>query len=257
MGFTYIYPSRAPIKMPAMETQDSFPAGSARSSHNDEVPALVAALKQSQIDIEDEKSALVRTLHDDLGGLLVAAIMDMGWIANQPGLPDTVRKKLARTQGLMRAAIDMNRELIENLRPTLLDNVGLYSTLRWHMKASCQGAAVPYTESFPNSEQMMNTEIKIGVFRIFQEALKNALGQSAPTDLSLTVEVIGDTLHCHLIHRSTAQDICEESVRSPETSMHHRAERVGGTLQWSKSLAGLRHMHLQVPLSSSECDGAI
>lgn len=240
-----------------MEIHESFPEGSPRSSPNDEVLALVAALNQSQIDIEDEKSALVHTLHDDLGGLLVGAVMDMGWIANRSDLPDIVRKKLTRTQGLMCAAIDMNRELIENLRPSLLDNVGLYSTLRWHMKASCQAAAVPYTESFPNAEQMMNTEIKIGVFRICQEALKNALGQSVPTDLSLNVEVIGATLHCHLIHRSTAQDVREESVRSPETSMHHRAERVGGTLQWSKSLTGLRDMHLQVPLPSSECDGAI
>jgi signal transduction histidine kinase len=234
-----------------MEAPDSFLLRSLPSSPNDQAPALVAALQQSQIDIEAEKTALASTLHDDLSGLLVGAIMDMGWIANQPGLPDRVRKNLGRAQGLMCAANDMTRELIENLRPSLLENVGLYSTLRRHMKASCQAAAVPYLESLPNSEQLMNTEIKIGVFRIIQEALKTVLAQTAPTELSLTVEMIDDTLHCHLLHRTTARDSQETSVRSPETSMHHRAERVGGTLHWSKSLAGRRHMHLQVPLSPS------
>jgi len=231
-----------------METLQSFPLGSTRSSPNDEAPALVAALKQSQIDVEAEKSALARTLHDDFGGLLVAAFMDMGWIANQPGLSDSARKKLSRAQGLIHAAIDMERVLIENLRPTLLDNVGLYSTLRWYMKASCRAAAVPYTESFPVSEHMMNSEIKIGVFRIVQEALKCALDRKTPADLSLTVEVIAGTLHCHLIHQSTAPDLGEASVQSPETSMHHRAERVGGAVQWRKSPAGHREMHLQVPI---------
>lgn len=209
---------------------------------------MAAALKQSQVDIEAEKCALVHSLHDDLGGHLIGAIMDMGWIADQKGLPDAVRTKLAKAQGLMRAAIDMQRELIEKLRPSLLDNVGLYSTLRWHMKVSCQSAAVRYKESFPNSERLMTSETKIGVFRIFQEALNSALRQRPLAGLSLTVEVIGDTLHCHLLHRSTSKNAADRSERSPETSMRQRAERVGGTLQWSKSLAGRRHMHLQVPL---------
>lgn len=223
-------------------------ADSRSLSRNEKAPSLAAAFKQSQVDIEAEKCALARTLHDDLGGLLIGVIMDMGWIANQKGLPDAVRKKLAKSQGLMRGAIDMQRGLIEKLRPSLLDNVGLYPTLRWHMKESCQSAAVFYTESFPNSERLMTSETKIGVFRIFQEALRSALKQGPLAHLSLAVEVVGDTLHCHLLHRSTSKNVGGQSVRSPETSMRHRAERVGGTLQWSKSLAGLRHMHLQVPL---------
>lgn len=233
------------------------PAGLRRSPPTGEAKALTAALKQSQIDIEAEKCALGRTLHDDMGGLLIGAIMDMGWIANQPGLSEKVKMKLAKAQGLMRALIDMQRELIENLRPSLLDNVGLYSTLRWHMEASCRTAGVPYTECFPNSERMMNPETKIGVFRIIEEALKNTLRQGALADLSLTVEVIDDTLHCHLLHRSTAKDTPDNSARSPETSMHLRAGRVGGTMQWSKPLAGRRHLHLQVPLPPYEHDGAI
>jgi hypothetical protein len=130
--------------------------------------------------------------------------MNMGWIANQPNLADAVKEKLARAQGLMRAAIDMTRELVEGLKPTLLDNVGLYPALRWHMKASCKAACVTYTESFPLSEARMAPEVRIGVFRIFQETLKEVLLQRTPSGLSVKAEVIGDILHCHLIHHRKA-----------------------------------------------------
>jgi signal transduction histidine kinase len=234
-----------------MEGQDSLPTVSSRSSPNDDAPALVAAFKQSHVDIEAEKDALARTLHDDIGGLLVGAIMDMGWIATQPGLANTVETKLARAQGLMRAAIDMTRELVEKLKPTLLENVGLYPTLRWHMKASCKAASIPYTENFPVSEDPMPAEVRIGIFRIFQEALKDVLSQRTPIGLSVKVEVISDILHCHLSHQSEGRCATAAHSTSPETSMHLRAQRVGGTLQWSRTTAG-RHLHLQVPLTSSE-----
>jgi signal transduction histidine kinase len=233
-----------------MERQDFLSAVSSRGSSNDDAQALVAAFNQSHIDIEAEKTALARTLHDDIGGLLVGAIMDMGWIANQPGLTDTVREKLTRAQGLMRTAIDMQREIVENLKPTLLDNVGLYSALRWHMKASCKAASLAYTESFPETEAPMAPEIMIAVFRIFQEALKNVLSQRTPSGLSIRGEVIGDVLHCHLIHRSEDRFSNAAHSVSPETSMRLRAQQVGGTLQWNQTTTG-RHLHLQLPLTSS------
>lgn len=234
-----------------MKRQNPLVLGSPSSSMNDDAPALVAAFNQSHADIESEKGALARTLHDDIGGLLVGAIMDMGWIAKQPGLANTVADKLARAQGLMRAAIDMTRDLVENLKPTLLDNVGLYPTLRWHMKEGCRASSIAYTESFPDSEGFMAPEVQIGVFRIFQEALKDILSQRTPTGLSVKVEVISDIFHCHLSHQSEGPSATAAHAVSPETSMHLRAQRVGGTLQCSRTTVG-GHVHLQVPMTSSE-----
>ena len=217
-------------------------------SANDQAPNLAAALKQSQIDIEIEKGALARTLHDDLGGLLVGAIMDVGWISNHPSLPAELREKLERAQGLLKAAIDLKRELIENLRPTLLENVGLFSTLRWHMKARCEYAAIPYTVSLPAAEQTLSPEVRIGIFRIFQEALKDILATYSAGDLSLRVEITGDALHCHLFYRGAGAALPQPGqMFSSETSMHHRAGQVGGVVRWKKSGRG-SHMHLEIPI---------
>jgi len=226
-----------------------------RSPDEGESTAIAAALGQSQIDIEAEKAALARTLHDDIGGLLCGAVMDLGWIANQPDLTSAIQIRLQRAQALMSTAIDIKRELIENLRPTLLDNIGLYPTLRWHMKATCEAASVSYTESFPDRECILTSETRVGVFRIFQEALRDVLSERAPSDLSLRVEVSGGILHCHLIHRSEGR-FGDEGLPSPETSMRCRADRVGGSFQWHKTEAG-RHLHLQVPLTSAEAERLI
>ena len=230
-----------------METQNSFSPVAPPDSALSEAPALSAALEQSQIDSEAEKNAFVRTLHDEIGGLLGAAIMDLGWIGAQPDLPRMVKNKLARAQGLMGTAIDLKRKLIETMRPTLLDDVGLYSTLRWHMKSACREASISYTESLPEFEGTVSAEIRIGVFRIFQEALKDVLSERTPSDLSLSVEVIENILHCHLVHQSAGRFDGAGSSASPETSMRSRAERVGGTFQWNRTVAG-RHLHLRVPL---------
>jgi signal transduction histidine kinase len=208
---------------------------------------LADALEQSQRDIEEEKLALARKLHDELGGLLVGAIMDIGWIAQQSGHCERVREKLARATGLLRAAIDMKREVIENLRPTLLDNVGLFATLRWHLKASCDAAGVPYSQNFPPSEMSLHSDLKIAVFRIFQEALKYVLSCGTAREVDLEVIDDNDTLHCHLKSLSFEAAGAQENARvSPETSMRHRVRRAGGSLQWLQS-GGANHIHLQMP----------
>ena len=210
------------------------------------VSDLADALERSQADIEQEKVTLVRMLHDDLGGLLVGAIMDIGWISQQPGHSEPVREKLARATGLLRAAIDLKRELIENLRPTLLDNVGLFSTLRWHLKATCDAAGVSYSESFPPSEISFPSDLKIAVFRIFQEALNDVLSAGTARELSLEVTVIDETLHVHL--KGAFFEACAQGHErvSPEISMRHRVQRIGGTLQWLQT-GESNHLHLQIP----------
>lgn len=94
-----------------------------------------------------------------------------------------------------------------------------------------------------------SSDLKIGVFRIFQEALKHVLAGGTVRELSLDAEVIDDTLYCHLTSASfKASSNRENEGLSLETSMRHRVQRMGGTLQWQKT-AGANHIHLQIPFT--------
>jgi signal transduction histidine kinase len=89
-------------------------------------PDQNALASHLQASIEAERSQLVRELHDDMGGLVVGALMDVAWAEAHLGQSADVQAKLQRARQSLRAAIDLKRKLIEEMRPTLLDNVGLF-----------------------------------------------------------------------------------------------------------------------------------
>jgi CHASE3 domain sensor protein len=85
---------------------------------------------------EEEKASLSRELHDELGGLLVAARMDVSWLEGRVGGADPeVESHFRRLHEALAAGVDVKRRVIESLRPTLLDNLGLFPALRWPSRA--------------------------------------------------------------------------------------------------------------------------
>src|ERR1700733_5538179 len=113
---------------------------------------LSRACRQIQHRTEARISTVVRILHDELGGLLVSAIMDLGWV-NGHSLPaEDVNKRLTRVHQALTSAIDLKRDLIESLRPSILDNFGLIAAFRWHLTQACEHAATLCTHRLPEYE---------------------------------------------------------------------------------------------------------
>jgi signal transduction histidine kinase len=185
-------------------------------------------------------------LHDEIGGLLVGAIMDISWISQQSGQADVVQDKLARALGLLRSAVDIKRKLVETLRPSLLDDVGLCSTIRWHLKASCDAAGVPFLETYPLKEPPFSADFKIAVFRIFQKALNQILADGAG-ELSLQVQIIEDRLHCRIASRLLESGVRGSEAALVNTPLHHRLRQMGGNCEWLKS-PGSHHVNLTIPM---------
>src|SRR5580704_17918366 len=119
---------------------------------------------------ENERIALARRIHDELGGLLVSAVMDLGWVeSHSPGAH--VLTRLRRVGASLAGAIAMKRDVIEQLRPTLLDNFGLFDALRWYFKHACSRADVVCKEVFPPVEVPLMPDALSNVFRAAQTLL--------------------------------------------------------------------------------------
>jgi len=120
---------------------------------------------------EDGKEKLARALHDDLGALLVGAMMDLAWAEqNWDKKPVEIRAKITRARQSLAAAIDYKRQLVENLRPSLLENVGLFAALRWHINAVCRQTGFECLIDLPETELLLAPRAGIALFRIVQEA---------------------------------------------------------------------------------------
>jgi signal transduction histidine kinase len=220
-----------------------------QSGHPNELSAadLLETLRRSEIEIEAEKSSIARTLHDEVGGLLVGAVMDISWISQQSGQSDVVKEKLARAVGLLREAIDIKRKLVEALRPSLLDDVGLCSTIGWHLKVSCNAAGVVYSERYPLTEPPFCSDFKIGVFRIIQKALTQILSDGVPSKLSLQVDLIDDALRCRIGTQLSVPRAAVPGADLVNTPLHHRTRQMGGVCQWLNTLES-NHVEVTVPM---------
>src|SRR6516165_8150803 len=132
------------------------------------------ASELAQRHAEQEKSALSRELHDELGGLLVAARMDVSWIEERLKSPDPeVQSHFRRVHEALQSGVDVKRRVVENLRPSLLDNLGLFPALRSQVADACGRAGLRCIERYPDEELNLTPESSITVFRIVQEALTN------------------------------------------------------------------------------------
>lgn len=198
-----------------------------------ESSALIAHI---QTAAENQKALLARELHDELGGLLVGAVMDLAWAEQHLSAAATdVRQKLVRARQTLSAAIDLKRRLIEDLRPTLLDNVGLFAALRWHVQATCNLASMTCTISLPDEEKRFVPHVPIALFRIVQEALAVIIAQAHPAATDFSVAVADGSLIIRFVSLRAATDDAADTAIEPHAlaAVRYRTNALGGVFDYN------------------------
>jgi signal transduction histidine kinase len=200
---------------------------------------------------EQERSTLSRELHDELGGLLVAARMDVSWLEDRVATSDPeVRAHFKRVHEALQAGVEVKRRVVENLRPTLLDNLGLFPALRWQVADSCGRAGLHCTERYPPEELDLIPEASIAIFRIVQEALTNILRHAHAHNVEISIE----SRHQSLIVRVRDDGVGlplepRQALRSHGlAAMRHRAVGLGGQSQVLCMTGGGTEIEVRLPL---------
>jgi signal transduction histidine kinase len=200
---------------------------------------------------EQEKAALSRELHDELGGLLVAARMDVSWLEDQMANNDPqVRSHFKRVHEALQTGVEVKRRVVENLRPSLLDNLGLFPALRWQVADSCGRAGLKYTERYPAEEVTLTPEASIAVFRIVQEGLTNVLKHARAQSVDICLETRPPWLIVRI--RDDGVGLPGELQQAPRShglaAMRHRAAGLGGHWQARRALGGGTEIEVRLPL---------
>ncbi|HTD72289.1 MAG TPA: CHASE3 domain-containing protein [Steroidobacteraceae bacterium] len=180
---------------------------------------------------EQEKSALSRELHDELGGLLVAARMDLSWLQQRlPNSDPAIEQRFKRIHESLSAGVDLKRRVVEELRPTLLDNMGLFTALRWQFKETCRRTGLRCTETIPESDLKFSPDAAIGVFRIAQEALTNILKHSEAKSADLFLSIEGESFNLKISDdgKGIPSTRLANATSHGLSSMRHRIAGLGG-----------------------------
>ena len=210
-----------------------------------------ALLTYLQASVEIDKASLAKELHDNLGGLIVAAVMDVAWAEEHfSSLASESRGRLARVREALRSALDINRRIIEELRPSLLDNVGLFAALSWELKQTCARAGLRCAGHYPHSEMHFTPEASIALFRIAQEALAISNTHSSVTTAELCVSTDRETITLRFANDETACPPVEVGRGTVVfASMLHRIRVLGGKLEISPSPSNGTAMTITIPLT--------
>lgn len=159
----------------------------------DRTAELTELLNYVQTVREEEKCSLARDIHDELGGILVGAKMDVAWAADHLKVKDpAIAAKLARALAMLDEGVEIKRRVIEELRPTLLDNLGLSAALDWQVRQTCERAGLKCVLNLGDVDAELPPEMTIALYRIVQEAMTNivkyAKARNVTVDMARTAD---------------------------------------------------------------------
>lgn len=204
-----------------------------------------------QNSAESERSALAKELHDELGGLITAAKMDMAWLQAKIGAsldPASIEKFQSVVQ-MLNQAMTLKRRVVESLRPSLLDHFGLPVALRSHLDENCGKAGLEYIATLPEENMDLPPATQLVLFRVAQEMLAGVLARGSAKHIELVIEADGEGYTMTFGDDGPAPD---EAVKPSTLGMRHRVYSAGGTFE-SESQAGVgNRVRVYVPRSPAK-----
>jgi signal transduction histidine kinase len=197
---------------------------------------------------EAERSALAKELHDELGGLITAAKMDMSWLAARLGgsLDAESREKFESVMQMLNQAMMLKRRVVEDLRPSLLDHFGLAVALRSHFDEHCNRAGIECIATLPDDALALDAVTQLSLFRVAQEALANIITRGGTKHVELVIEPENEGYVMTIGDDGAPMDV--DLARSMP-SARHRMQGSGGSVAAEARPQG-NQLRVFVPRSS-------
>ncbi len=138
---------------------------------------------------EDERAHIARELHDELGGVLTATKLEFARLRRMPNLPDAVLQRIAAIDARLSEGIAVKRRVIENLRPSSLDQLGLVSAIEILCRDMAGVLGVPVRTDL--SEVNVEKSAELSLYRVAQESLTNIAKYARCTQVQVRLTQIG------------------------------------------------------------------
>jgi PAS domain S-box-containing protein len=180
---------------------------------------------------EQEKSRIARELHDELGQALTALKIDVGWLkdrlASQGGETAT---KLAAMQVLLDGTVAAARRISADLRPLMLDDLGLVAACEWLASSFAQRTGIHCELTLGGGELDLPDPYATALFRVLQESLTNVAKHAQASRVEATLQRDGDAIT--LTVRDNGKGFDMNDPRKPNSygllGLRERAYLLGG-----------------------------
>ncbi len=148
---------------------------------------LAAFATEASAIREQEKSRIARELHDELAQSLTALKMDTIWVRDKLPADDGTAAKLAQMLVMLDATVTATRRIAADLRPLLLDDLGLAPAIEWLVQNFTERSGVPCELAMPEDLEL-NEPYATAIFRTVQESLANVAKHARATQVRVAIE---------------------------------------------------------------------
>lgn len=188
-----------------------------------------------QQDVEKERQKLASELHDELGSIFTAIKMDVSWLVKKLKEPltsasaHTLIEKLDKTTLYINKGITYHRHVIEQLNPTGLSNLGIWTTLRNLISDVSERNNWKLKLDLPDDNTQLNEGIGLIVYRLVQETLNNAGKYSKASVISVHIMMDEKYLKLEITDNGVGFDLTsQKSGKFGIVGMKNRISAIGG-----------------------------
>lgn len=190
---------------------------------------------------EQEKAKLARELHDEMGSSLTVISMDLSIVSEKLKKTDAgLASQLQRTKQTLQEAVDLKRRIIEDLRPSMLDNLGLAASIRSHCEKISRMPGLAYTIDIAEEFDDIDSAWAIALFRIVQESLSNVIKYAHATNVKVTLARQTAGLWLQILDDGIG--IPNDALDKPKShgllGMRERASLIGGSFSAGPGAGG-------------------
>lgn len=183
---------------------------------------------------EEERAMIAREIHDELGQQLTVLRFDMAWIESRVKAEDLLlREKMGNVQALLEKAMFTVRKLSSELRPSMLDDLGLADTIEWYLEDYRSRFGIQTYFHNELLHEQVPDKARTALFRIFQESLTNVIRHARASKIWVNLSSTDDIVVLRVVDNGCGFNM--EEVSSKKTlgliGMKERSLLMGGKCQ--------------------------
>ncbi|MFM6924259.1 MAG: PAS domain S-box protein [Ferruginibacter sp.] len=200
---------------------------------------------------EEERTSIAREIHDELGQQLTGLKMDIYWLSRKINTSDNeIAAKLKESIELINATVASVRKIATDLRPSILDDLGLIAALEWQGEEFEKRSGTHVEFSNEAGEFVLKPESVTAIFRIYQELLTNVARHANATFVKVRLMKTGDNLFFSLTDNGTGFD--PDTISKKKTlgllGIKERTLLLGGTYEFKSKPGEGSETIISIPL---------
>jgi len=208
---------------------------------------------------EEERKRIARELHDDTSQAL-AAMMFAAEESQEMDDLTAIKQRLEGIRDLAQHTLDNVHKIIFDLRPSMLDHLGLVPALRWLAASRLESKGIRVTIEEISPQKRLPAELETALFRVVQEAITNIARHAAARTVAILLYFYEKQATISIEDDGIGFDL-EELTITPDSSrglgllgMQERVELMGGELEINSTPNFGTQVHIRVPLNGHESE---